>query len=186
MKIFIKNMACESCKIVVKETLEEMGLHPVMVELGEAEVAEKVSAEQKRKLNSELKKAGLAVIESKEGIILEKIKKEIIDFINKNPKDRPKNFSKYLSEKLDYSYSFLANLFTTLNASTIEQYMINLKIERVKELLLFKDLTLTQIAEKLNYSSVAHLSGQFKKITGLTVSHFKKLKENRRIVIQNL
>ena len=186
MKLFIKNMACESCKIYVKETIEEMGLHPVKVELGEADVQEKITAEQKKKLNTEFKKAGLGIIESKEGIILEKIKKEIIDFVNANPKERPKNFSQHLSKKLDYSYSFLANLFTTLNASTIEQYMINLKIERVKELLLFKDLTLTQIAEKLNYSSVAHLSGQFKKITGLTVSHFKKLKENRRIVIQEL
>ncbi len=179
-------MACESCKIVVKDTLEEMGLHPVKVELGEAEVQEKLSAEQKTKLNSSLRKAGLGIVESKEGIILEKIKKEIMDFINSDAKERPKNFSKYLSKKLDFSYSYLANLFTTLNASTIEQYMINLKIEKVKELLLFKDFTLTQIAEKLNYSSVAHLSGQFKKITGLTVSHFKKLKENRRIVIQQL
>ena len=179
-------MACESCKIVVKETLEEMGVHTVRVELGEAEVEGRLSAEQKKVLNSELKKAGLAIIESKEGIILEKIKKEIIDYINSDPKERPKNFSQHLSKELDYSYSFLANLFTTLSASTIEQYMINLKIERVKELLLFKDLTLTQIADKLNYSSVAHLSGQFKKITGLTVSHFKKLKENRRIAIQKI
>ena len=186
MNLFIKNMACESCKIVVKNTLEDMGLNPIKVELGEVEIDGKVSTDQKKKLNSELKKAGLVVIESKEGILLEKIKKEIIDFVNSNPGDRPKNFSKHLSKELDYSYSFLANIFTTLNASTIEQYMINLKIERVKELLLFKDLTLTQIAVKLNYSSVAHLSGQFKKITGLTVSHFKKLKENRRIVIQNL
>src|SRR5690606_27115768 len=109
------------------------------------------------------------------------IKKEIRDYLDLNPKDRPKNFTKELSKKLEYSYSYLANLFTTLQASTIEQYMINLKIEKVKEMLLFKEFTLTQIAEKLNYSSVAHLSSQFKKITGLTVSHFKKLKENRRI-----
>ncbi len=186
MKIFIKNMACESCKIVVEDALNDLGLRPVKVELGEAEVEEKISAEQKKKLNSELKKAGLALIESKEGIVLEKIKSEIRAYIDSNPKERSANFSKQLSKKLDYSYSYLANLFTTLQASTIEQYMIHLKIEKVKELLLFKDLTLTQIAEKLNYSSVAHLSGQFKKITGLTVSHFKKLKENRRIVIQNL
>lgn len=186
MKIFIKNMACESCKIVVSDTLKDMGLHPVKVELGEAEITEKISAEQKRKLDSYLKKAGLGIIENKEGIILEKIKKEIRDYLDLNPKDRPKNFTKELSKKLEYSYSYLANLFTTLQASTIEQYMINLKIEKVKEMLLFKEFTLTQIAEKLNYSSVAHLSSQFKKITGLTVSHFKKLKENRRIVIQNL
>ena len=186
MKLFIKNMACESCKIVVREEIEKLGLHPKKVELGEAEVKEKISAEKQKELNAAIKKAGLELIHNKEGILLEKIKKEIIDYVN-HPDERPAGkFSQFLSKKLNYSYSYLASFFSAMQATTIEQYIISLKIERVKEYLLFNDLTLSEIAYKLNYSSVAHLSGQFKKVTGLTPSHFKLLKKKRRIVIQQL
>ena len=186
MKLFIKNMACESCKIVVKEELEKLGLHPRKVELGEAEVQEKISPDQQKKFNSAIKKAGLEVIHNKEGILLEKIKKEIIEYVYHKDGKMPANFSRILSKKLDYSYTYLSAFFSSMQASTIERYMISLKIEKAKELILFNDSTLTQIAKELNYSSVAHLSSQFKKVTGLTPSHFKKLKQIRRTVLQQL
>jgi AraC-like DNA-binding protein len=186
MKLYIRNMACESCKIVVKDEIEKLGLHPKKVELGEADIKEKVSAEAQKKLNSAIKKAGLELIHNKEGILLEKIRKEIIDYVY-HLDDKPAgNFSRLLSKKLNYSYSYLANFFSAMQASTIEQYIISLKIERAKEYILFKELTLSEIAYKLNYSSVAHLSSQFKKVTGLTPSHFKLLKKKRRVVIQQL
>ena len=179
-------MACESCKIVVKEELEKLGLHPTKVELGEADVKEKISDEKQKKFNNAIKKAGLEVIHNKEGILLEKIKKEIIEYVHDKEEKRPGNFSKYLSKKLNYSYTYLSAFFSTIQATTIEQYIIALKIERAKELILFNEHNLTEIAYQLNYSSVAHLSSQFKKVTGLTPSHFKKLKKARRTVIQQL
>jgi AraC-like DNA-binding protein len=186
MKLYIKNMACESCKIVVKDEIEKLGLHPMKVELGEADVKEKVTADQQKKLNTAIRKAGLELIQTKEGILLEKIRKEILEYVNNSDEKMPKNFSRYLSQKLNYSYSYLATFFSAMQATTIEQYIISLKIEKAKEMILFNELTLTEIAYKLNYSSVAHLSSQFKKVTGLTPSHFRLLKKKRRIVIQNL
>ncbi|MEO7049161.1 MAG: helix-turn-helix domain-containing protein [Ferruginibacter sp.] len=186
MKLFIRNMACQSCKIVVKEELEKVGVHPQSVELGEAEVKEKLSAEQQNKFSHAIRKAGLELIHNKEGILLEKIKKQIHDFVDHHDERLPKNFSKFLSQKLEYSYAYLASFFSAMEASTIEKYIISLKIEKAKELILFHDYTLTEIAYKLNYSSVAHLSGQFKKITGLTPSHFNALKIKRKIAIQDI
>ncbi len=186
MKLFIKNMACESCKIVVREELEKLGLHPKKVELGEADVKENVTVEKQKKFNTAIKKAGLEVIHNKEGVLLEKIKKEIIEYVYSKDEKMPGNFSKFLSKKLGYSYAYLSTFFSAMQATTIEQFMIALKIERAKEMILFKEKTLTEIAYILNYSSVAHLSSQFKKVTGLTPSYFKKLKKARRIVIQKL
>jgi AraC-like DNA-binding protein len=186
MKLYIRNMACQSCKIVVKDEIEKLGLHPKNVELGEAEVKEKVTVEQQKKLNSAIKKAGLELIQNKEGILLEKIRKEILEYVYNSDEKMPKNFSKYLSQKLNYSYSYLANFFSAMQATTIEKYIISLKIEKAKEMILFNEYTLTEIAYHLNYSSVAHLSSQFKKVTGLTPSHFKALKKKRRIVLQQL
>jgi len=189
MKLFIKNMACKSCKVLVKETLEDMGLHPRKVELGEIEVEEKLSPEQQKELNRSIRKAGLELIQSKEGQLLEKIKKEILEYAfhtDHTEGKYPKNFSRYLSQRLNYSYSYIAAFFSSMEATTIEQYIISLKIEKAKELILFHDLSLTEIAYKLNYSSVAHLSSQFKKVTGLTPSHFKALKRKRRTVLQEL
>ncbi|MDB5201019.1 MAG: transcriptional regulator, AraC family [Ferruginibacter sp.] len=186
MKLFIRNMACNSCKIVVAEALKKQGVEPVKVDLGEAELPKNLKPEQLKAFNSDIKKAGLELIENKEGILLEKIKKEILDYVYHSDKKMPRNFSRYLSKQLNYSYAYLANFFSSMQASTIEQYIISLKIEKAKELLMFKELTLTEIADKLNYSSVSHLSSQFKKVTGLTPSHFKTLKAKRRIVLQEL
>jgi len=179
-------MACESCKIVVKEEIEKLGLHPKKVELGEADVKEKVSAEKQKKLNSAIKKAGLELVHNKEGVLLEKIKKEIIEYVYHLEEKPDEKFSRRLSKKLNYSYSYLANFYSAMQATTIEQSIISLKIERAKEYILFNELTLSEIAYKLHYSSVAHLSSQFKKVTGLTPSHFKLLKKARRVVIQQL
>lgn len=179
-------MACESCKIVVKDALEELGILPIKVNLGEIETREDLSDEEKKKLNSKIKKAGLELLEKKQGVLIDKIKKVAVDYVYHSD-DKPNiKFSVILSEELNYSYTYLANAFSEVEATTIEQFIIALKIERIKELIIFGEDTFSEIAHKLNYSSAAHLSTQFKKITGLTPSHFKALKEKRRIAIQNI
>ncbi|OOG77652.1 AraC family transcriptional regulator [Algoriphagus sp. A40] len=186
MKIYVRNMACESCKVVVKEALEELDITPVKVELGEIETQEEITEEDKKKLNEKIKKVGLELLEKKQGILIEKIRKVIIDYVY-NSDEKPNNkFSVLLSEKLNHSYTYLANFFSEVEATTIEQYLIALKVERIKELIIFGEDTFSEIADKLHYSSIAHLSSQFKKVTGLTPSYFKALKEKRRISIQNI
>lgn len=179
-------MACESCKILVKDALVELGISPVKVELGEIETKEDVSDDEKKKLNSQIKKAGMELLEKKQGVIIEKIKKFMIDYISNSDKKPNIKFSVLLSQELELSYNYLSNFFSEVEATTIEQYIIALKIERIKELIIFGEDTFSEIAYKLNYSSVAHLSTQFKRATGLTPSHFKALKEKRRITIQNI
>lgn len=186
MRIFIKNMACESCKVVVKEALEELEIPTVKVELGEIVTKVDISDEDKLALNKKIKKVGLELLEKKDGILIEKIRQIILDYVYKSDEKPDVNFSTILSKELNMSYSYLANFFSEIEASTIEQYIIALKTERIKELILFDELTLSEIAYQLHYSSVAHLSGQFKKVTGLTPTHFKALKEKRRISIQNI
>ncbi|MEP7317223.1 MAG: AraC family transcriptional regulator [Panacibacter sp.] len=185
MKLYIRNMACESCKIVVKEELEKLGFKPVKVDLGEVDIEEKLSEKEQHQLNISIKKAGLELVKYKKGILTDKIKGCIIDYVD-NINRIKNNLSDYLSNKLNYDYAYLSSYFSAMQAITIEQYTIALKIERAKEMLLLDDLTLTQIADKLNYSSVAHLSSQFKKVSGLPPTHFKKLKAIRRKTIQQL
>ncbi len=179
-------MACESCKIVVKEALKELDIAPVKVELGEIETKEDISSEEKKELNNKIKKAGLELLEKKQGVLIEKIRKVMIDYVYKSDEKPNIKFSVLLSKELNHSYTYLANFFSEVEATTIEQFIIALKIERIKELILFGEDTLSEIAHKLHYSSVAHLSSQFKKATGLTPSHFKSLKEKRRITIQDI
>lgn len=186
MKIYVKNMACESCKIFVKEALEELDIAAIKIDLGEIEVKEELTAAEKKKLNSKIKQAGLELLEKKQGILIEKIRTVIIDYVYNSDEKPVIKFSVLLSEKLNHSYTYLANFFSEIEASTIEQYVISLKVERIKELIILEEHTLSAIAFKLHYSSVSHLSNQFKKATGLTPSHFKRLKEKRRITIQNI
>lgn len=186
MKIYVKNMACESCKIVVKDALDELGISPIKVELGEIETKEELSDDEKKKLNNKINKAGLELLEKKQGVLIEKIRKVAIDYVYNSDEKPNIKFSVLLSEELNYSYTYLANFFSEVEATTIEQFIIALKIERIKELIIFGEDTFSEIAYKLNYSSAAHLSTQFKKATGLTPSHFKALKEKRRITIQNI
>lgn len=186
MKLYVKNMACLSCTVVVKEALEEMKIQPIKVELGEIETKEDLTDIEKQKLNDKIKKVGLELLESKQGAIIERIRKVAVEYVYHTEEKLITNFSDYLSQKLNYSYTYLSNLFSEIEVSTIEQYVIAMKIERIKELIMFDDMTLTEISYKLHYSSVAHLSAQFKKGTGLTPTHFKRLKKKRRIAIQNL
>lgn len=179
-------MACESCKLVVKGALEELDISPVKIELGEIETKQDLSDEEKRELNSKIKKAGLELLEKKQGVLIEKIRKVMVDYVYKTDEKPKIKFSVLLSEELNHRYTYLANFFSEVEATTIEQYIIALKIERIKELIIFGEDSFSEIAHKLHYSSIAHLSTQFKKITGLTPSHFKALKEKRRITIQNI
>jgi len=185
MKLYIRNMACESCKVIVKEELEKIGAQPIKVELGEAETKKNLSPKQQKQLAAAIKKAGLELVKSKEGVLTDQVKALIAEYIDSGDHIKV-NLSDYLSKKMHYDYAYLSSYFSAMQANTIEQYSIALKIEKVKEMLVLGDLNLTQIADKLNYSSVAHLSSQFKKVTGLPASHFKKLRSIRRKTIQDL
>jgi len=172
--------------MVVKSELEKLGLHYIMVELGEAEIMEEISKTQVKHLDSILRKAGLELMDDNKTILVEKIKTTIIELIHYNDKQLKINLSDHLSQKLDHNYTYLSNLFSEVKGTTIEKYYLSHKIERVKELLIYDELNLTEIAFKMHYSSVAHLSNQFKKMTGLTPSHFKNLKHKRRNVLGNV
>jgi len=179
-------MACESCKIFLKDTLKELNISTVKVELGEIETSEDISDDEKKELNTKIKKAGLELLEKKQGVLIEKIRKVMIEYVYKSDEKPNIKFSVLLSEELNHSYTYLANFFSEIEATTIEQFIITLKIERAKELIIFGEDSLSEIAHKLHYSSVAHLSSQFKKVTGLTPTHFKSLKIKRRTAIQNM
>lgn len=172
--------------MVVKAELENLGLHHVMVELGEAEIMEDISRPQMKLLDSSLRKAGLELMDDKKTILVEKIQTTIIELIHYNDKQLKINLSDHLSEKLNHNYTYLSNLFSEVKGITIEKYYLSHKIERVKELLIYNELNLTEIAFKMHYSSVAHLSNQFKKLTGLTPTHFKNLKYKGRSLSGNL
>jgi AraC-like DNA-binding protein len=186
MKIYIQNMVCQRCKMVVKSELEKLGLHHTRVELGEVEVMEILSDEQRNRLNRGLKMAGLELMEDKRSMLVERIKIHIIELLDNQDEQIKTNLSDYLSEKLNHNYTYLANLFSEVKGTTIEQFYLNHKIEKVKELLVYDELNLTEIADKLHYSSVSHLSNQFKKMTGLTPSHFKDLKQKRHNILENV
>lgn len=172
-------MVCIRCRMVVKEELKNLGLTYTVVELGEVEIIEEISDEQRKLLKLGLLKTGLELMDDKKAILVEKIKKVIIEMVHYLDEVPKANFSDYLSEKLEYDYTYMANLFSEVCGITIEHHIINHKIERVKELLIYEELSLTEIADKMHYSSVAHLSNQFKKVTGFTTSHFKQLKHKR-------
>jgi len=172
--------------MLVKAELENLGLHYTSVELGEVNITDEITNEQREQLNRSLKKAGLELMDDKKAMLVEKIKNVIIEMIHYADEPPATKYSVYISEKLNYDYTYLANLFSEVRGTTIEQYIIIHKIERVKELLVYDDLNLTEIAYKLHYSSVSHLSNQFKKTTGLTPSHFKKLKKKRFKYLDNL
>ena len=186
MKIYIKNMVCIRCKMVVKSELKKLGLHFINVELGEADVMEEITSEQLEKLGIALKKTGLELMDDKKNMLVEKMKMIIIELVHYSEDQIKVNLSDYLTEKLNHNYTYLANLFSEVKGTTIEQFYLSHKIEKVKELLVYDELNLSEIAFKLHYSSVAHLSNQFKKMTGLTPSHFKQLKNKRRSTLSNI
>ncbi len=179
-------MVCIRCQMVVKAELEKIGLTYVYVKIGEAEIIGEIQPEQQEQLKIDLKKAGLVLMDNKKSILVEKIKSAIIELVHYSEEQIKVNLSGYLSEKLHYDYTYLSNLFSEVKGITIEKFYLTHKIERVKELIVYDELNLTEIAFKMHYSSVAHLSNQFKKITGLTPSHFKNLKNKRRDTLENV
>lgn len=185
MKIYIRNMACESCKVVVKDALIKLNLTPVKVELGQAEILEEVIDDVKQKLDNIINKVGLEIVESKGGILIESIKNHCQSYVV-SEKHVKVNISDYLSEKLNRDYKYLSNVFSEVEMSTIVHYINLLKIERAKEMILFEDFNLTEIAHKLNFNTLSAFSTQFKKITGFNPTHYKNLKNRKRLAIQEL
>lgn len=179
MKLYIKYMVSLRCKMIVKDALETMGLRYSSLDLGVVETLEDLTPEQLLKFKEKLSHAGLQLLDDKRSILIDRIKTVIIEMIHYSEELPKVNFSIYLSQKLNYDYTYLSNIFSEVKGMTIQHFIIIHKIERVKELLLYDELNLTEISYKLHYSSVAHLSNQFKKITGLTPSFFKKLRERR-------
>jgi len=186
VKLYIKNMVCIRCKMVVKAELEKLGIGYILIELGQVEISQELSSEQMSQLDVALRRSGLELIDDKKGVLIEKIKCIIIETVHYSEEKIKVNLSDYISDKLNYDYTYLASLFSEVTGITIEKFYIGHKIEKAKELLVYNELNLTEIAYNLGYSSVAHLSNQFKKFTGLTPSHFKKLKNKRRLMLENL
>jgi len=186
LKLFIRNMVCLRCKMAVKEELTKLGLHLVSIELGEAEITEKISIAQHDQLNIALMRSGLELMDDKKSVLIQQIKTVIIELVHTSKEPLLIKFSEFLSQKLNHDYTYLANLFSEVQGSTIEKFYITHKIERVKELLIYNELNLTEIAYLMHYSSVSHLSTQFKKVTGLTPTHFKQLRIKRRSLLENI
>ncbi|WP_185247984.1 AraC family transcriptional regulator [Chryseobacterium bernardetii] len=178
--LFIKNMVCNRCIMVVQNELEKLGLGIKNIKLGEVTLTQEITPAKKNALVKTLEPLGFEIIDDKKGRIIEKIKNIIIDLVHHQDSDVKTNLSDVLSDKLHHDYNYLSNLFSEVEGTTIEKYFIAQKVEKVKELLVYDELSLSEIAFRLNYSSVAYLSNQFKKVTGLTPSHFKQIKEDKR------
>lgn len=186
MELHIKNMVSNRCKLIVKSELEKLGINYTAINLGNADIEGNLTTETKNLLDFNLMKFGLKLIDDKKGILVEKIKNIIIESVHYSDNQIKVNFSDYLSERLVYDYTYLANLFSEQQGITIEHFYLNHKIERVTEFLIYDELNITEIAYRLHYSSVGHLSNQFKKITGLTPSEYKRLKIKKRIPLEKV
>ncbi|MCZ8196308.1 MAG: helix-turn-helix domain-containing protein [Flavobacterium sp.] len=174
------------CKMVVKEALEKLGLHYIILELGSVEIMDDLTNNQRKELHQTLLKSGLELMDDKKAVLIEKIKNIIIEMVHYTDELPKVNYSDYISEKVGLDYTHISKVFSEVKGITIEHFIIAHKIERVKELLLYDELNLTQISYMMNYSSVAHLSKQFKKVTGLTPRFFKQLKDKKRIALENV
>lgn len=172
--------------MMVKAELESLGLKYVVVELGMVEILEEISLTLRAELKKNLLKSGLELLDDKKAILIEKIKNVITEMVHYTDEVPKTNYSDYISEKLTYDYTYLSNIFSEVKGITIQQYIITHKIERAKELLLYDELNLTEIAWKLHYSSVAHLSNQFKKVTGLSPTFYKQLQQKRKGNLENM
>lgn len=179
-------MVSTSCKMIVREELKKLGVHCLRVKLGEAEIIENINLQQKNHLQSALMKYGLELIEDKKKVLIEKIKNVVVEMVHLADELPQTKFSCYLSKKLNHNYTYLANVFSKNEGKTIEHFILRHKIEKVKELIIYDELNLTEIAWKLNYSSVAHLSNQFKKVTGLTPTLYRQQNDKNRIAIESL
>lgn len=179
-------MVSTRCKMVVKDVLKNLGLHFMVVDLGEVEIMEDIDEETRNSLKKGLIVSGLELMDDKKAMLIEKINNVITEMIHYSDEAPKMNYSDYISDKLKYDYTYLSNLFSEVKGITIQQFIIIHKIERAKELLLYDEMNLTEISYKLHYSSVAHLSNQFKKVTGLSPSQFKSLKDKRRKPIEEI
>lgn len=186
MKLYIKHMVSLRCKMMVEEEFQKLGIHPLSVNLGMVELVEALTSQQKIILAANLKKSGLELMSNQKSILIEQIKSSVIELVHYSDELPKMNSSEFISKKLGYVYAYLANLFSEVQGMTIQQFIILNKIERVKELLSYGELNLTEISYKLHYSSVAHLSGQFKKITGLTPSLYIKQKNKGKQTLESL
>ena len=186
MRLYIKYMVSLRCIMLVKEELKKLGLKYIVVELGMIEIFDNISTIQREEFKNSLLKSGLELLDDKRSILIEKIKNVIVEMIHYTDELPNSNYSDYISQKLDYDYTYLSNIFSEVKGITIQQYIIIHKIEKVKELILYDELNLTEIANKLHYSSTAHLSNQFKKITGVSPSFFKQMKQKRKTNLENM
>ena len=186
MKLYIKNMVCSRCKMVVKSVFENIGINPIGVELGEVELKNDIEENQKQELLKSLRAIGFDLIDDRKSKAIDKIKTLIIDLVQNKNNDLKSNLSDYLSQQLHQDYNTLSNLFSEVENTTIEKYFMNQKIEKVKELIIYDELSLSEIAYSLNYSSVSHLSNQFKKTTGFSPTYFKSIKSVKRRQIEDL
>ena len=186
MKLYLKNMVSIRCKMIVKSEIERMGFHYTNVVLGEANIDEDISHKQWEQLDSNLRTYGIELLEDKKSILIEKIKNIIIDQVHYAEEPLKINLSQLIADVLCHDYTYLANLFSANQGITIEHFYIQHRIERIKELLMYDELNITEIADMMHYSSVAHLSNQFKKTTGLSPSYFKKLKNQKRTSLEDI
>lgn len=186
MRLYIRNMVCNRCIMAVEDVLKSLDIKPVSVTLGEAEIAGEPSSEMLSRLDDKLQNLGFERIEDKKSRLIERIKTEIVYLVHHSGEVLNTNLSHWLSGKLSYDYTYLSNLFSEVEGTTIEKYYIAQRIEKVKELIVYDELTLAQIADMLGYSSAAYLSGQFKKVTGFTPSHYKGIREHKRRSLDQL
>lgn len=186
MKLYIKYMVSLRCKMVVKEELRKLGLHFIILDLGEVEIMEDLSTDELEQLRMGLLSSGLELMDDKKTVLIDKIKNVIIQMIQNLDELPTIKYSDYISQKLKYDYTYLSNIFSEVQGITIQQFIISHKIEKIKELIIYNEMNLTEISYKLQYSSVAHLSNQFKKITGMTPSQYKNLKTKNRILIEEV
>ena len=186
MDISIKNMVCKRCIMVVSQIFDEAKIEVAKVQLGKVETTENVSPDALEQINIQLKSAGFEILNDSKSRLIENIKNITIEYVYNHTGEFEINFSSYLTGRLNLDYAYLSTLYSSVEGTTIEKHLINLKIERVKELLVYDEKTLSEIAWELGYSSVAYLSGQFKKITGFTPSYFKKIRGQKRKSIDNV
>ena len=180
MDIYIKNMVCNRCIMVVSGIFHDVGINDASVQMGKVSVDKTIDTKTLEAIDNRLNEAGFEIINDSKSRLIERIRELTIDYVYYQTEEVKVNFSDYLADKLNHDYNYLSTLFSSVESTTIEKYLINLKIERVKELLVYDEKTLSEIAYELGYSSVAHLSGQFKKVTGFTPSYFKKLGNQKR------
>lgn len=186
MKIHIKNMVCDRCKLVVQQILDELGLHARQIELGEVELTSALDEQQTSEFKHKLQLVGFEWLQDKKGRIIEQLQTVMIELVHGQEFIPHVNLQQYLSDKLHYDYTYLNNLFSAAKGVSIKQYLIQQKIERAKELIIYNELSFSQIADRLNYSNSAHFSSQFKKITGMSPREFKQLSKIDRQTLDNV